>query len=1015
MRKRLLRKAGAICLAASMALTPASQSVMAEEVYQEESSSTEAFFSEESSAEETMANADDSFEAESAVNETEKTETNTQNELTETEISTETDTSIETETSTETETQTAENVTAEAETQKEAANYASPVYEGEGYQYTIEDGKALLSKYTGTNKNVVIPSTLNGYPVTKLTSDVFMNSSIESVVIPSSITEYELTGLNMFVNCNSLKSVKIESSASLVANMFDRCTSIETIEITGNPSIIGSYAFQGTKIKKLQIPSSVIKIDQSAFAYSGIEEITIPASVKEIESCAFESCTALKNVLYESSANIAIRMFENCSNLENVSITGNVTSIGAYAFSNSGLRKFEISPSVTYLESHSFSRSKLENITIPATVKVYGTSVFFECENLTTVRIESDADISEEMFSRCNQLSKLEITGKPTVIRLRAFYQTQLGEDTVIPDSVTTIEDGNPFKKLDSSNTQDGFLYEVTDNEAVIVGYDGKETDVTIPSELGGYPVTKVKSMNGGENIINLVIPKTITGYAEEAFTACLSLVSVKIESSADIPAYLFAGCNMIEQVEFTGQPSSIGDAAFYGADLWDVVIPDSVANIGAAAFTRYDESGNYLYTVENGEAVLLDYFGTQTDVVLPATIDDYALTTIGRMNVYSYQNIERLTIPASIRAYWYTEFGVFASCENLKYVKIENSADIADSMFYDCKSLESVEITGKPTRIGSSAFEQTALKKFDIPASVTTLDTAAFALCDLESIVIPSTVQNLGVIAFSSCNKLTSVTIGCKNCDNLGLAFSGCSNLKRIEFGSTVETINMSGLDSSMHGNLYGKGITLYVTEDTPAVEYVKECTKWGFSYVILSKNQTGLINVGNNVWHYKINGVIQQNYTGLVKHAGSWYYVKNGVLDWNYTGLTKYYGTWYHVQKGYLNWNYTGLTNYYGTWYYVKNGVLDWTYTGLAKNNGGWYYVKRGILDWTYTGLTKYYGTWYCVQKGFLNWNYTGMTNYYGKWYYIKNGVLNWDYKGYFTQDGVRYYVKNGVGTVQ
>ena len=65
-----------------------------------------------------------------------------------------------------------------------------------------------------------------------------------------------------------------------------------------------------------------------------------------------------------------------------------------------------------------------------------------------------------------------------------------------------------------------------------------------------------------------------------------------------------------------------------------------------------------------------------------------------------------------------------------------------------------------------------------------------------------------------------------------------------------------MSGLDSSMHGNLYGKGITLYETEDTPAVEYVKECTKWGFSYVILSKNQTGLINVGNNVWHYKING---------------------------------------------------------------------------------------------------------------------------------------------------------------
>ena len=1118
MRKRWLTKAGAVYLAASMALMPTVQATMAAEVQQETSSDSAESLLEESTAEEeteTTQNFNDSVEptvetetvvatvegegtSESASSvemiETESScegsETDliesTQNEDNETIVETEdaigvedvseaesfVDEITEAESQTEIETETAEIETVETETQEEVVNDASDTYESNGYQYTVENGKANLVKYVGSEKNVVIPSKLNGYPVTKLTSDVFRgNTLLESVVIPASITEYEVIGLSLFTNCKSLKYVKIESSADIVDSMFDRCTSLETVEITGKPTAIGACAFQSTKIKSFQIPSSVKKLGYSAFCNSGLEEITIPATVTEMDACVFEYSESLKYVKYESSCNIVNSMFDSCKKLETVEIVGKVEKIEYKAFSETGVKQFTIPSTVISIGSAAFYKSKLQQITIPSTVKYFSGSIFSDCKDLTTVKIESDANIPEEMFYGCENLSNLEITGKPTSIGKRAFYGTKL-ENAVIPDSVTEIGEGNPFKKSDEQKpSEDGFNYEIVENSAVIVGYNGGKTDVTLPASLGGYPVTKVSSMEGGNAITNLTIPKTITSYEEGAFTDCTALTTVKIESSADIPDKLFCGCRKIKRVEFEGTPSSIGDAAFYGAILNDVVIPSSVKTIGNAAFTRCDASG-FLYTVndgrvaswpgwpKSGEAAIVDYCGKESTIVIPKQIDGYPVVTISTMDHQSFQTIERLTIPEGIN-FGYSGSGadgIFANRKNLKYVKIETSASIPSSTFWGCEALETVEITGRPEYIGSNAFYDSGLKNINIPSSVKTIDYAAFARCKFENVVIPSSITSVDLDTFASCPNLVSATVESPHAD-IGAMFYGCMNLKRIELASTVTSVSVSGFNYNEFNNLCGKGVTFYVTEGTPAVELVKDCVKWGFNYVIMGKNQTGLVDMGDNVWYYKVNGVTQWNYTGLVKYYGSWYYVKNGVLDWTYTGLTNYYGTWYYVQKGVLNWGYTGLTNYYGTWYYVEKGVLNWKYTGLTKyygtwyyvqnsvlnwkytgltnyygtwyyiekgvlnwkytglasNNGGWYYIENGVLNWKYTGLTNYYGTWYHVQKGFLNWNYTGMTKYYGTWYYVQNGALNWKYTGYVNQDGVRYYVKNGVGTVK
>lgn len=98
---------------------------------------------------------------------------------------------------------------------------------------------------------------------------------------------------------------------------------------------------------------------------------------------------------------------------------------------------------------------------------------------------------------------------------------------------------------------------------------------------------------------------------------------------------------------------------------------------------------------------------------------------------------------------------------------------------------------------------------------------------------------------------------------------------------------------------------------------------------------DSNGLCHMGNNVWYYKVNGVTQWNYTGLVEYYGTWYYVKNGVLDWSYTGLTQYYGTGYYVEKGVLNWNYSGDLYINSKKYTIRGGVVEKTQTAMTRSD--------------------------------------------------------------------------------
>lgn len=292
-----------------------------------------------------------------------------------------------------------------------------PLNNSDDYTYTVlKDGTVEITRYSGTESDLIIPASLDGRKVTRIGEFAFEACyDLKTVAFPKSITEI---GYAAFYRCTYIRNIKFpeglirigdyafeecvrlaaldfpESLISIGEGAFSMCTGLRKITIPGNVTDVGfdafygcrevttagpigsgcryqfgwkksipDNAFSGTGISNIVFPEEVTSIGRNAFSDCfSLSDIEIPAGIKSVEDYLFAGCAALTHItIPESVIRIGNGAFNQCFNMPGFEIPDGVTEIGEYAF---------------------YSCKALANLSIPASVTSIGRDAFQDCDDL---------------------------------------------------------------------------------------------------------------------------------------------------------------------------------------------------------------------------------------------------------------------------------------------------------------------------------------------------------------------------------------------------------------------------------------------------------------------------------------------------------------------------------------------------------------------------------------------------------------------------------------------------------
>ncbi len=232
------------------------------------------------------------------------------------------------------------------------ASYEFPAITG--FTFTENnDGTATLTEYTGTDTEMVIPSSYSIKMVDGVKTYIEGNDYLVTTI-----------GGAAFRDCSSLTSITIPEGVTTISfYAFYGCDGLTSITIPNSVTTIGSYAFSSCRrLTSVTISESVTTIDEGAFG-----------ECYELTSIDLSDCTSLTT--------IGSYAFWDCSRLTNITIPNSATTIGSYAF---------------------WGCSGLTSITLSSSLTTIGDTAFYGCESLTNITFNTPYDweiSSESSFS----------------------------------------------------------------------------------------------------------------------------------------------------------------------------------------------------------------------------------------------------------------------------------------------------------------------------------------------------------------------------------------------------------------------------------------------------------------------------------------------------------------------------------------------------------------------------------------------------------------------------------------
>lgn len=283
-----------------------------------------------------------------------------------------------------------------------------------------------------------------------------------------------------------------------------------------------------------------------------------------------------------------------------------------------------------------------------------------------------------------------------------------------------------------------GVVYDyqfVTEDTIEIMGYNGTETNLVIPSQINGYTVVGIGDLDllgdDTDTVESVVVPDTVKyierfAYYPNTAYYVSSLTKVTLpEGLETIGDNAFASAPGLSEINLPSTLKSIGERAFMNCNIDNFTIPAGVEYIGANAFNEtymavrkaneVRARGGDPFIVIGGE--LVKYAGDDTVVTVPDGVRGIATDAFSPYG----GDVTSITLPDSVE---YIADGAFGTQSELTTVNFGSGLkEIGDAAFSGCDSLNNVVLPEGLKKIGDNAFAGcSSLDSISFPGTLETL-----------------------------------------------------------------------------------------------------------------------------------------------------------------------------------------------------------------------------------------------------------------------------------------------------
>ncbi|MBQ7851055.1 MAG: leucine-rich repeat protein, partial [Clostridia bacterium] len=723
------------------------------------------------------------------------------------------------------------------------------------YSYVLlGDGTAEITGYTGREKDVTLPSELDGHVVTAIGERAFSDDDLTSVVIPDSVTE---VGIIPFTGEESDAETRVKKSTLTSIHLGSGVTNL----IWASNLVGGFYgpAYPGLAVITVSPDNPVYTVEKGLLIDKTTSTVVCCPAAMTGEAIVPDGVTAVGNYAFAKAS------------ASYVHIPDSVTSIGSKAFSGARIGRIRLpgGPEMTFAKDFDVLRlfpeamtdarmqalleglTKKEARTIQDAYKqtgvdpATGKSRYRKTDDIAALEAAYPA-LKEGMVwillkpdMKSNAIVKLNdafTAAGYTPADLPLDYELTFGKPYPEEEKLHPLAYRLPYmlvcqelkslalpKGCELENLQGGLaliwaaqqgytLVDVTvsgdfaytlqaDGTAEIVGYFGETENLVIPDRLDGHAVTAI----GGGAISDIAsMVRESTGYNAPPVGGT-ALKSVHIPAGVvNVGVNPFRGCAQLEKITVAAENPALAvveGALCRTAEKLIVCYPRARVD---ATFTlpEDDAEGIGRYAFENCTGL--------RQLVLPDS-----LTTIGENAFKGCTGLTEAVLPAGL-----TTIGknVFEGCTGLTEVALPDSlTTIGENAFKGCTGLTEVALPDSLTTIGENVFRDcTGLTEVALPEGLTTIGENAFRDCTgLTEVALPEGLTTIGENAFRDCTGLTHVVLPATA---FSLADAGLGTVTHVVIPDSMSLTDYSGNPFRMLDQL----TTIEVSQEHPTLALI-------------------------------------------------------------------------------------------------------------------------------------------------------------------------------------------------